>query len=46
LTAILVLPVWGALGLAVYFLYSRKHSHVGRGIIEGNAEDQPPIPGV
>jgi len=46
LTAILVLPIWGGLGLVIYFLYSRKHSHVGRGIIEGNAEDQPPIPRV
>jgi APA family basic amino acid/polyamine antiporter len=46
LTAILVLPVWGGLGLVIYFLYSRKHSHVGRGIIEGNVEDQPPIPRV
>jgi APA family basic amino acid/polyamine antiporter len=44
LTAILVLPIWGSLGLVVYFLYSRGHSHVGRGLIEGNAEDQPPIP--
>jgi APA family basic amino acid/polyamine antiporter len=46
LTAILVLPVWGSLGLLVYFLYSRKHSHVGRGLNEVNSEDQPPIPGV
>ena len=46
LTAILVLPIWGALGLTVYFLYGRKHSHVGRGITEGNSEDQPPVPGV
>jgi len=46
LTAILVLPIWGGLGLAVYFLYSRKHSHVGRGLVEGNAEDQPPVPRV
>jgi APA family basic amino acid/polyamine antiporter len=46
LTAILVLPVWGGVGLLVYFLYSRKRSHVGRGVDDGNAEDQPPIPGV
>ena len=30
LTAILVLPVWGAIGLLFYFLYSRSRSHVGR----------------
>jgi hypothetical protein len=30
----------------VYFLYGRKHSHVGRGIDEGNSEDQPPVPDV
>jgi APA family basic amino acid/polyamine antiporter len=34
LTAILVLPVWGAIGLLVYFFYSRPRSHVGRGIID------------
>src|SRR5579859_192995 len=34
LTAILVLPVWGVVGLVVYFLYSRSRSYVGRGIIE------------
>ncbi|MDB5735229.1 MAG: amino acid permease, partial [Alphaproteobacteria bacterium] len=44
LMAILVLPIWGAVGLTVYFLYSRKRSHVGRGLQEGNNEDQPPIP--
>ncbi len=32
--AMLFLPGWGALGLIVYFLYSRSHSHLGRGIIE------------
>jgi hypothetical protein len=26
LVAILVLPGWGAVGLAIYFLYSRKRS--------------------
>ncbi|NIJ08169.1 APA family basic amino acid/polyamine antiporter [Sphingomonas vulcanisoli] len=33
LTAILVLPGWGILGLIIYFFYSRAHSHVGRGIV-------------
>jgi APA family basic amino acid/polyamine antiporter len=50
LTAILVLPVWGAVGLLIYFLYSRKRSHVGRGLIEVNEEEayhgtEPPQPG-
>lgn len=34
LVAILVLPGWGAIGLAIYFLYSRKRSHVGRGMLD------------
>ena len=34
LTAILVLPVWGGIGLLVYFFYSRRRSHVGRGLID------------
>ncbi len=34
LTAKLVLPVWGAIGLAIYFLYSRSRSHVGLGTSE------------
>ena len=46
LTAILVLPVWGAVGLLVYFGYSRSRSHVGRGIIDTMDEDKPPIYGV
>jgi APA family basic amino acid/polyamine antiporter len=32
--AILVLPVWGAVGLVIYFGYSRSRSHVGRGLTE------------
>ncbi len=32
--AMLFLPGWGALGLVVYFLYSRSRSHLGRGIVE------------
>ncbi|HEU0095883.1 MAG TPA: amino acid permease, partial [Rhizomicrobium sp.] len=46
LMAILVLPIWGGIGLLVYFLYGRGHSHVGRGIADGASEDQPPVPGV
>jgi APA family basic amino acid/polyamine antiporter len=46
LTAILVLPVWGAVGLMVYFGYSRSRSHVGRGLIETMDKDDPPIYGV
>ncbi len=39
LTAKLVLPGWGAIGLAIYFLYSRSRSHVGLGLDDGVAED-------
>lgn len=34
LTAKLVLPIWGAIGLVIYFSYSRSRSHVGRGVID------------
>ena len=43
LTAILVLPVWGVVGLLVYFLYSRSRSHVGRGIFDSVEPATPPI---
>ncbi|MBO9670948.1 MAG: amino acid permease [Sphingobium sp.] len=48
LTAKLVLPGWGAIGLVIYFLYSRSRSHVGRGIIEVHEADPdaPPAQGV
>ena len=43
---------WAILGLVVYFLYSRNHSHVGRGLVEVHEEDAdippqpvPPLPG-
>ena len=43
---------WGAIGLVVYFLYSRSRSHVGRGLIEVHELDAdappasvPPMPG-
>lgn len=32
--AMLFLPIWGAIGIVVYFVYSRSHSHLGRGIDE------------
>jgi APA family basic amino acid/polyamine antiporter len=48
----LVLIVWGALGLVIYFAYSRSRSHVGRGVVEvpeleGEAPPVPlaPLPG-
>lgn len=38
---------WAALGLVVYFAYSRSHSHVGRGLVETHEDDAdiPPMPG-
>ncbi|UAK24077.1 amino acid permease [Sphingomonas nostoxanthinifaciens] len=49
LSAILVLPGWGAVGLLVYFLYSRPRSHVGRGVVdvpepEAYTGTEPPVP--
>jgi APA family basic amino acid/polyamine antiporter len=43
LTAILVLPVWGVLGLLVYFLYSRSRSYVGRGVLDEDEAEMTPI---
>jgi APA family basic amino acid/polyamine antiporter len=47
LTAKLVLPGWGIVGLGIYFLYSRSRSHVGRGLVEVHEDDPdiPPMPG-
>jgi len=43
---------WATIGLIVYFLYSRSHSHVGRGLVEVHETDAdippqpvPPLPG-
>ena len=40
--------IWAAVGLVVYFAYSRSRSHVGRGIVEVHEEDAdappPPVP--
>jgi APA family basic amino acid/polyamine antiporter len=45
--AILVLPVWGAIGLLLYFGYSRSRSHLGRGHVEVHEGEpgEPPMPG-
>ena len=43
---------WAAVGLVVYFAYSRSRSYVGRGIIDTHERDEdippqpvPPMPG-
>lgn len=49
----MVLIVWGAIGLVIYFGYSRRRSHVGRGIVEvpelspdaPQSVGVPPMPG-
>jgi APA family basic amino acid/polyamine antiporter len=43
-SAMLVLPIWGAIGLAIYYLYGYRKSHVGRGLVEVH-EDDPFAPG-
>lgn len=48
--AMLFLPIWGAIGLVIYFLYGRRMSHLGRGTVEVHepeyADIEPDIPGV
>jgi APA family basic amino acid/polyamine antiporter len=46
LLAKLVLIIWGAVGLLVYFGYSRSRSHVGLGRVETHEldADAPPQP--
>src|SRR3546814_694638 len=41
--AMLVLPVWGCLGLLIYFLYGYRKSRVARGLTEVH-EDDPDAP--
>jgi basic amino acid/polyamine antiporter, APA family len=48
--AMLVLPIWGGLGLLLYFAYGYRKSHVGRGIVdvaepEAYEELEPNVPG-
>ncbi|HYG48508.1 MAG TPA: amino acid permease, partial [Allosphingosinicella sp.] len=48
--AMLVLPIWSAVGFLVYFAYSRRNSHLGKGIVEVHEPEihdiEPSIPGV
>ncbi|HZV57006.1 MAG TPA: amino acid permease [Sphingobium sp.] len=51
LDAKLVLPIWGGIGILVYFTYGYRKSYVGRGIVEVHEDDPdappqpvPPIP--
>jgi len=50
LAAMLVLPIWGLLGMVIYFVYSRRRSHVGRGLVEVHETEiaalEPDIPGI
>ncbi len=44
--AMIVLPVWGAVGMVIYYAYSRSHSHLGRGLVEVHEDDlATPPPG-
>ncbi|MFA4899911.1 MAG: amino acid permease [Brevundimonas sp.] len=44
----MVLPIWGGIGLVIYFLYGYRKSHLGRGLVEVHETDRdvppPPVP--
>jgi APA family basic amino acid/polyamine antiporter len=48
--AMIMLPIWSAIGIVVYLLYGRGHSHLGRGLVEVHESEigqiEPDIPGV
>ncbi len=45
ISSILVLPVWGGIGLVFYFAYGYRKSHVGRGLTEVHELDADLPPG-
>ncbi|SEI95997.1 amino acid/polyamine/organocation transporter, APC superfamily [Sphingomonas sp. OV641] len=50
LDAMLVLPIWGAVGLVIYYGYSYRASHLGRGLVEVHEGESvhtidPSVPG-
>ena len=48
--AMLVLPIWSVVGFVIYFLYSRRNSHLGQGRIEVHEDEAhdlaPHVPGI
>lgn len=40
--AMLVLPAWGLVGVVIYYAYSYRHSHLGRGIVTVTDLDHHP----
>jgi APA family basic amino acid/polyamine antiporter len=48
--AMLVLPIWGVIGIVIYYLYGHRKSHVGLGRVEVHepeyADIEPDIPGI
>ena len=50
LDAMLVLPLWGILGLVIYYGYGYRASHLGRGLVEVHESEavhevDPSVPG-
>ncbi len=50
MAAMLVLPGWSVVGFLIYFGYSRRNSHLGRGLVEVHEDEAhdlaPHVPGI